>query len=60
MKKCFGNDNGIRGFLDIDGNIHFEKGYSGMYEISNFHTKVVDVSQFWTDNASKWMENCTI
>ncbi|KAF0521745.1 rcc1 domain-containing protein 1 [Gigaspora margarita] len=51
MKKCFGNDNGIRGFLDIDGNIHFEKGYSGMYEISNFHTKVVDVSQFWTDNA---------
>ncbi|CAG8711572.1 1074_t:CDS:2 [Dentiscutata erythropus] len=51
IKKCFGNDNGIRGFLDIDGNIHFEREHSGMYEISHFHTKIVDVSQFWTGNA---------
>ncbi|CAG8598636.1 24468_t:CDS:10 [Cetraspora pellucida] len=51
VKKCFGNDNGILGFLDIDGNIHFEGEYSGMHEISNSCTKIVDVSQFWTGNA---------
>ncbi|CAG8620419.1 31715_t:CDS:2, partial [Racocetra persica] len=51
VKKCFGNDNSILGFLDIDGNIVFEKEHSRMYEISNSYTKIVDASQFWTGNA---------
>ncbi|CAG8600015.1 17599_t:CDS:2, partial [Racocetra fulgida] len=50
VKKCFGNDNSILGFLDIDGNIVFEKEHSRMYEISNSYTKIVDASQFWTGN----------
>ncbi|CAG8650808.1 10740_t:CDS:1, partial [Racocetra fulgida] len=52
MKKCFGNNNSILVFLDIDGNIHFEEEErSKIYEISNSYAKIVDASQFWTGNA---------
>ncbi|CAG8507402.1 16524_t:CDS:2, partial [Acaulospora morrowiae] len=48
VKKCFGDDDGIQGFLDLDGNLHYIDLDSGQINVSNFPMKFVDIAQFWT------------
>jgi hypothetical protein len=45
ITKCFGNDDGIQGYLDANGNLY---GYSK--KIFKLPAKCVDVAQMWTGN----------
>ncbi|CAI2178449.1 6656_t:CDS:2 [Funneliformis geosporum] len=45
LVKCFGDDDGIQGYLDVNGKLH------GRAEnIFKFSAKCVDVDQMWTGN----------
>ncbi|CAG8452802.1 1378_t:CDS:2 [Acaulospora colombiana] len=48
--KCFGDDDGIKGFLDPDGSIHHIDLNSSQINVSNFSKKFVDVAQLWTND----------
>jgi hypothetical protein len=45
MVKCFGDDNGIQGYLNINGNL-----YGQVEKAFKLSAKCVDVAQMWTGN----------
>ena len=45
LVKFFGDDNGIQGYLDVNGNLHRRAE-----NIFKFPAKCTDVAQMWTGN----------